>query len=51
MRFEVLMAVKMMMMLMFWVVTPCGLAGGYKRFEETSIRRLSRLNMEAIRSS
>jgi hypothetical protein len=32
-RFEVLTAVKMLM-LFFWVVTPCGLVGRYQLFEE-----------------
>jgi hypothetical protein len=31
-RFEVLTAVKKMPILVFWVVTPCGLAGKYQRF-------------------
>jgi hypothetical protein len=31
MRFEVLTAVKMLM-LVFWIVTPCGLVGRYQRF-------------------
>jgi hypothetical protein len=31
MRFEVLIAVKMLM-LAFWVVTPCGLVGRYQCF-------------------
>jgi hypothetical protein len=30
MRFDVVIAVKMSM-LVFWVVTPCGLAGRYQR--------------------
>jgi hypothetical protein len=34
MRFKVLMAVKMSM-LVFWVVTPCGLGGRYERFGTT----------------
>jgi hypothetical protein len=34
MRFKVLTAVKMLM-LVFWVVMPCVLAGGYKHFRET----------------
>jgi hypothetical protein len=34
MRFEVLTAVKMSM-LIFWVVIPCELVGKYKRFGET----------------
>jgi hypothetical protein len=33
MRFEILTAVKMSM-LVFWVVTPCELVERYKRFEE-----------------
>jgi hypothetical protein len=34
MRFEVLTAVKMSM-LVFWVVMPCGLVGKYQRFGGT----------------
>jgi hypothetical protein len=34
MRFEVFTVLKMSMMV-FWVVTPCGLAGAYQRFEGT----------------
>jgi hypothetical protein len=33
MRFEVLMAMKMLM-LVFWVVTPCGLADKFQSFGE-----------------
>jgi hypothetical protein len=40
MRFEVPNAVKISM-LVFWVVTPCGLAGRYKHFEEYTISNLS----------
>jgi hypothetical protein len=32
--FEVLTAVKMLMVV-FWVVTPCGLVGGYQHFRGT----------------
>jgi hypothetical protein len=34
MRFEVLTAAKMLM-LFFWIVTPCTLVGRYQRFGET----------------
>jgi hypothetical protein len=33
MRSEVIAALKMFVL--FWVVTPCGLAGGYQHFEGT----------------
>jgi hypothetical protein len=42
MRFEVLTAVEMTT-LFFWVVTPCGLVGGYQRQPEASA-----LMMEAV---
>jgi hypothetical protein len=34
MRFKVLMVVKMLM-LVFWVLTPCGLVGRYQYFDRT----------------
>jgi hypothetical protein len=48
MRFEVLMAVKMPM-LVFWLVMPCELVGRYDRFGETYC--LPALKTEAIASS
>jgi hypothetical protein len=44
-RFEVLTAVKMSM-LVFWVVTPCGLVRRYQRFGETYCLQL--LYMETV---
>jgi hypothetical protein len=57
-RSEVLTAVKMSI-LVFWVVTPCGLVGRYQRFGRAYYLCLqgrvspsySTLNMDAIRSS
>jgi hypothetical protein len=49
MRFEVLTGVKMSV-LVFWVVTPCGLASTYQRFGGTKCINTA-LKMEAICSS
>jgi hypothetical protein len=45
MRFEVLTAVKMSM-LVFWVVTPCGLVGRFQRFRKTYCLHLLGLNIQ-----
>jgi hypothetical protein len=50
MRFEVLTAVKMLM-LVFWIVTPCGLVGRYQRFGGTYCLHLQVFSPKAVCSS
>jgi hypothetical protein len=47
--FSVFTVVKMTMLLLFWVMTPCGLVSRYQRFGETYCLHLQGFSYESTR--